>query len=194
MAARRRSRARAKKGAPGWLWMLFGLGLGLAVAAVVYLDDRQTGGPPVAVTVTSPPAADTETPVPAAPVPGTTETADSAGTRFEFYDILPRFEVVLPETELEARPDDPDDTETVLEDPGRYVLQAGSFRAEGDAERMRANLALLGIESRIQRVTIDTDDYHRVRIGPTSDLDSLNGIRNRLWDAEIEVLLIKLPG
>ena len=173
--------------------MLFGLSLGLVVAAVVYLDGRQDGGPPMAVTVTAPPAADSETPVPAAPVPGTAETADSAGTRFEFYDILPRFEVVLPETELEVRPDDPDETETVLEDPGRYVLQAGSFRAEGDAERMRANLALLGIESRIQRVIIDTDDYHRVRIGPTSDLDSLNGIRNRLWDAEIEVLLIKLP-
>ena len=171
--------------------MLFGLSLGLVVAAVVYLDGRPTGGPPVAVTVTAPPAA--ETPVPAPPVPGTAETADSADVRFEFYDILPRFEVVLPETELEVRPDDPDDTETVLEDPGRYVLQAGSFRAEGDAERMRANLALLGIESRIQRVTIDTDDYHRVRIGPTSDLESLNGTRNRLWDAEIEVLLIKLP-
>ena len=171
--------------------MLFGLSLGLVVAAVVYLDGRPTGGPPVAVTVTAPPSA--ETPVPAAPVPGTAETADSADVRFEFYDILPRFEVVLPETELEVRPDDPDDTETVLEDPGRYVLQAGSFRAEGDAERMRANLALLGIESRIQRVTIDTDDYHRVRIGPTSDLESLNGTRNRLWDAEIEVLLIKLP-
>ena len=177
---------------PGWVWMLFGLSLGLVVAVLVYLDGRQTGGPPVAVTVTSPPAA--EASVPTAPVPGTAaETADSESMQFDFYDILPRFEVVLPETVLEVRPDDPDDTETVLEDPGRYVLQAGSFRAEGDAERMRANLALLGIESRIQRVTIDTDDYHRVRIGPTSDLDSLNGIRNRLWDAEIEVLLIKLP-
>ena len=170
--------------------MLFGLSLGLLVAGLVYLDGQQPAGPPVAVTVTAPPAA--EAPVPAAS--GTAaETAGDEGVRFEFYDMLPRFEVVLPETESEARPDDPADTETVLEDPGRYVLQAGSFRAEADAEGMRARLALLGIESSLQRVTIDTDNYHRVRIGPTSDLDSLNGIRNRLWDAEIEVLLIKLP-
>ncbi len=172
--------------------MLFGLGLGLTVAVLVYLDGQPSGGSPVAVTVTAPPGAAT-VPAPGAPAPATSDTGDSEGMRFEFYDILPRFEVVLPETELEARPDVPDTTEPALEDPGRYVLQAGSFTAEADAERMRANLAFLGIESRIQRVTIDTDDYHRVRIGPTDDLDSLNGIRTRLWDAEIEVLLIKLP-
>lgn len=170
--------------------MLFGLGLGLTVAVLVYLDGQPTGGSPVAVTVTAPPGAATA-PVPTAPA--ASDTGDGEGMQFDFYDILPRFEVVLPETELEARPDVPDTTEPVLEDPGRYVLQAGSFRAESDAERMRASLALLGIESRIQRVTVDTDDYHRVRIGPTNDLDSLNGIRTRLWDAEIEVLLIKLP-
>lgn len=170
--------------------MLFGLGLGLTVAVLVYLDGQPSGVSPVAVTVTAPPGAATA-PVPTAPA--TSDTGDSEGMQFEFYDILPRFEVVLPETELEARPDVPDTTEPALEDPGRYVLQAGSFRAEADAERMRASLALLGIESRIQRVTIDTDDYHRVRIGPTNDLDSLNGIRTRLWNAEIEVLLIKLP-
>ena len=171
--------------------MLVGLGMGLTVAVLVYLDGQQAAGPPVAVTVTAPPAA--EAPAPTAPAPATAESGDSDSVQFDFYDILPRFEVVLPETESEARPDVPDTAEPMLEDPGRYVLQAGSFRAESDAEGRRATLALLGIQSTIQRVTIDTDEYHRVRIGPTNDLDSLNGIRTRLWDAEIEVLLIKLP-
>jgi len=58
---------------------------------------------------------------------------------------------------------------------------------------MKATLALLGVESRIQKVTIDADDFHRVRVGPMSDLDELNGVRRRLWDARIEVLLIKVP-
>ena len=169
--------------------MLSGLIPGLLLAAWVYLDSQQTASPPVAVTVTAPPGAA----APGLTAPATTETADSEGMRFDFYDILPRFEVVLPETESEARPDNPSDAEPVLEEPGSYVLQAGSFSDEADAERMRANLAFLGVESRIQRVTIDTANYHRVRIGPTNDLDSLNGIRNRLWDAQIEVLLIKLP-
>ena len=170
--------------------MLFGLSLGLMVAAAVYLNGLRTQGTPVAVTVTAPPSP-TEAPgAGAASADAVTENSPEQPPRFEFYEILPKFEVVLPETELEARPDV---TETALEEPGRYVLQAGSFRAEADAERMRATLALLGIESRLQRVTIDTDDYHRVRIGPSNDLDSLNGLRARLRDAEIEVLLIKLP-
>ncbi len=168
--------------------MLFGLSLGLMVAAAVYLNGRRMAESSVAVTV-SPPTSG----VPGAsnlPVPATGEAAPHPATRFDFYEMLPKFEVVLPETELEARPDV---VETALEEPGRYVLQAGSFSAEGDAERMRANLALLGIESRIQKVTIDADDYHRVRIGPTSDLEALNGTRTRLRDAQVEVLLIKLP-
>ena len=164
--------------------MLFGLGLGLTVAAAVYLGDRRMAAPEAAATVS--PASSGAAAEPGAPAPATAETAP----RFEFYEMLPKFEVVLPETEIEARPDV---VETPLEEPGRYVLQAGSFSAEADAERMRANLALLGIESRLQKVTIDSDDYHRVRIGPTSDLEALNGTRARLRDARIEVMLIKLP-
>ncbi len=104
--------------------------------------------------------------------------------------MLPQFEVVIPEVETNA-------TRTTrasaVEEPGSYVLQAGSFRELADADRMQASLALLGIESRIQRVAIDDDIYHRVRVGPTDDLADLNQIRRRLWDAEIEFLTIQVP-
>ncbi len=72
-------------------------------------------------------------------------------------------------------------------------------RRRGQSQRLAlttavaANLALLGVESRLQRVSVDDDVYHRVRIGPTSDLDELNAVRRQLWDAEIEVMLIKVP-
>jgi cell division protein FtsN len=41
-------------------------------------------------------------------------------------------------------------------------------------------------------VTIDDKTYHRVRIGPTRDLDQLNRLRSRLHDAQIDVLRIRL--
>jgi cell division protein FtsN len=104
--------------------------------------------------------------------------------------MLPQFEVVIPEVDATASPDV---QATAVETPGSYVLQAGSFRELADADRRQASLALLGIESRIQRVAIDDDTYHRVRVGPTEDLDELNQIRRRLWDAEIDVLLIRVP-
>jgi cell division protein FtsN len=58
---------------------------------------------------------------------------------------------------------------------------------------MRANLALLGIESHIQRVTIDDDVFHRVRVGPLDDLGELNRVRAQLRAARVDSLLIKVP-
>ena len=96
---------------------------------------------------------------------------------------------ILPEQEPNVAADI--EPQAVLE-PGLYVLQAGSFSAFADADRRRAELGLHGIESQIQRVTIDDRTYHRVRIGPTSDLDELNMFRSRLRAAQIDVLRIRL--
>ena len=50
--------------------------------------------------------------------------AESKTKRFEFYDILPLFEVIIPEEDPEVAAD----TEPkAVEVPGTYVLQAGSF-------------------------------------------------------------------
>ena len=48
---------------------------------------------------------------------------------------------------------------------GGYWLQAGSFRQHEDADRRRAQLALLGFTSVIQRVAVDDQTWHRVRVG-----------------------------
>jgi cell division protein FtsN len=186
---RRRSTKRKKKQEyPGWLWMLFGLSLGLSVAFAIYVKDRQPAT-----------TAGTAAPQPASLQSALDDNAESATpeepaaqaeeSRFTFYDMLPNFEVIIPEqepdVEVDAQP------EAVVE-PGLYVLQAGSFSAYADADRRRAELALHGIESSIQRVTIDDKTYHRVRIGPTDDLDELNMLRSRLRVARIDVLRIRL--
>ena len=169
-------------GASGFVWMLFGLSIGLVVAAGVYVADRWE---PATAT---PAQSEAVSPSLSAAVESAEEPHPA--TRFDFYDILPKFEVILPEVESQANPD----REAVaIDEPGRYVLQTGSFTVPADAERMRANLALLGIESRLQRVSIDDDVYHRVRIGPISDLNELNAVRRQLWDAEIDTMRIKLP-
>ena len=103
--------------------------------------------------------------------------------------MLPNFEVIIPEQEPDVAADV--ESKAVIE-PGLYVLQAGSFSAYADADRRRDELGLHGIESQIQRVTIDDKTYHRVRIGPTDDLDELNILRSRLRAAQIDVLRIRL--
>ncbi len=180
--ARRRKRKSRDDDYPGWIWMMFGLSIGLAVAFAIYINDR-TPGVPVR------PVAEQPTNVDDNKESAGTELEEPPEARFDFYNLLPKFEVVIPEQERDVRVET--SPQAVVE-PGVYVLQAGSFSAFEDADRRRATLALLGIESKIQRVTIDDKTYHRVRIGPIDDLDQLNVLRNRLREAEIDVLRIRL--
>lgn len=169
--------------------MLSGLSIGLLVALVVYV--RGGGLPaPDLPTVVAVPQSESAAVVAPEPAADPAEPAEPAEATFDFYEMLPRFEVVIPEVESQARADT---TPAAVDAPGAYVLQAGSFRQLADADGRQASLALLGIESRIQRVTIDDDVYHRVRVGPMNDLERLNRARATLRDNRIETLLIKLP-
>ena len=75
---------------------------------------------------------------------------------------------------------------------GTYVLQAGSYKNFTDADRVRAKLALQGIESKVQKVSVDQDTWYRIRIGPISNLDELNRKRQILHKAEVDVLVIQV--
>jgi cell division protein FtsN len=177
-----------KQDYPGWVWMLFGLAIGLSVALAVYMKDSRPVSPPSEAA--RPPASlDDALDDNDKQVAATTPAAPKKESRFDFYEMLPSFEVVIPEEEPNVAHDIA--PQAVVE-PGVYVLQAGSFTALADADRRRAQLALQGIESQIQRVTIDDKTYHRVRIGPTDDLDELNMLRSRLRAARIDVLRIRL--
>lgn len=172
---------RRRQEPPGWQWMLAGLALGLVVAVGVYVYDRRPGGIVAQAAVRPMPAAGGDT------ADEDVEREDAG--RFQFYELLPKFEVVIPERERGVAADaEP----AKLTRPGSYVLQAGSFRNYADADRMQATLALLGVESRIQNITIDDDAWHRVRVGPIDDLDELARLRERLSNERIEVLVIRV--
>ena len=196
MARRRMRRRRQDEEAPGWVWMLCGLGLGLVVALGVYVSGARR--PPASESSAMPAASLGSRTIPA---PATDDAASRPAeptatiepppeTRFDFYELLPQFEVLIPEVESQVPVDR---ARATIEQPGRYVVQVGSFSALADADRRQAELALLGIESRIQRVTIDNDIFHRVRIGPVADLRELDRIRSRLRDERIDSLLMQLP-
>jgi cell division protein FtsN len=74
-----------------------------------------------------------------------------------------------------------------------YILQMGSFRKYQDADRMKAKLALIGIEAEIQKVSINNrDTFHRVRSGPYRGQRQLNAVRNLAKENNIATLVIKL--
>lgn len=184
---------RKQESAPGWAWMLFGLSIGLAVALVVYLRSapplsvslaaRQTptttasGVQPEATT-----AAISDEFLPDVP-PVEASSADPASPDAQsgllFYEKLKESEVVISETALSAR---------AVATPQAYVIQAGSFPAFSGADRMRAELHLLGIESSIEPTIVGDNVYHRVIIGPLSERADINRVMRRLREQRIEPL------
>jgi cell division protein FtsN len=68
---------------------------------------------------------------------------------------------------------------------GDAILQAGSFKQSTEAEKLQAQLALLGISSKIQRASVDDETWYRVRIGPIETVEELRVIQAKLREAEI---------
>jgi cell division protein FtsN len=162
--------------------MLFGLAIGLIVALGVYLRVPPAGEPRTR-TAAAPTSLRTTPPRPA-------PAAAEEENRFEFYDILPQREVVVPESNEPARRRDQRQPPAA---PGSYLIQAGSFSAAADADRLQASLGLLGFESHVQRVQIDGAIFNRVRIGPIDDVDAAKRAQRRLRDAGIDSLLMQVP-
>lgn len=76
-------------------------------------------------------------------------------------------------------------------DAGGYLLQAGAFRGRDEADAMRARLALLGLEGRVQSADVNGQPLYRVRVGPFSNLDDMNAARARLADNGIEASVVR---
>lgn len=177
-----RRRAGAGSSVSGLAGFVAGLAVGLTAALIIYLYDRR---PEARVAQQSAPMSRDEAPQPTQPAPA----SQQAETQFDFYEMLPKFEVVVPEQDGEAPPTT---GAGQVEKPGAYILQAGSFRNHADADRVRALIAMQGVESKIQKVTIDKDTWHRVRVGPITNLQRLEDTRSKLRQAQIDALVIRV--
>jgi cell division protein FtsN len=114
--------------------------------------------------------------------------AHGSDERYDFYEMLPHFEVVVPEKERDVK-----QLPTArVERPGVYVLQAGSYRNLSDAERVQAQLAKQGVDAKVQRVAVDNDVWHRVRVGPLNDLNEVNKVRKQLQAADVDAIVIRI--
>jgi len=168
-------------GLPGGRWrdIAIGLGIGLAIALAIYVRDHRPGQA----------AEQQPQPRTVAKTQGKAAEPEEPPAQYDFYDMLPKFEVVVPEKERDVRRDLPS---ARVERPGVYVLQAGSWRNPADAERVRSKLGKLGITATVQRVAVDADVWHRVRIGPLRELDQVNRMRDALRAADIDALVIRV--
>ena len=77
-------------------------------------------------------------------------------------------------------------------DGSRYLLQAGAFQASGQAEELKARIALLGLGARVESAQIDGKTVYRVRMGPYGTATDLAEAKRKLSSGGLESLAIKV--
>jgi cell division protein FtsN len=206
-----------------WTGVISGLLIGLFVAFLVYIKMQAKPDPHVYLQESiQPPADPVRQPAPHEGKEQATVAPAIPKPRFDFYTLLPEMEVVVPEREISAgrqqttppvqkaapvvaatpvaasrpqQPATPVVTTTAKPQAGSYYLQVGSFKNGAQAERFKAELAMQGLQTSIQTVTINNrDTYHRVRVGPFRDLGALDKTRQTLKKKGIDSTPVKVTG
>ena len=178
------AKARPQRGAtrqnprqvPAWLLLGAGFASGCFFSFLIYLSSVDSEPAPVAKVA---PAKEK----PAAPA--------TSATKFDFFTLLPEREVIVPEEQ--SAPANASGSAQPAE-PVHYILQAGSFRRAGDADRRRAELILLGFEAKVEAVEANGDTWHRVYVGPFNSSGKVSKARSTLISQGIDTLLLKRKG
>jgi cell division protein FtsN len=162
------------------------VGLAVAVAVAVYIANA----PLPFVTKVRPPSAalsppadgklpdpnksfstGTPPPAPSAATPASVPPAPAAGPAAT--DTAPAKDEPLPEG-------------------SRFLLQAGAFKSPEDADSMRAQLGMIGLDSRIFPIEQGGQTLYRVRLGPYGQIEDVNRVRKLLADNSIEAQVVRL--
>lgn len=77
------------------------------------------------------------------------------------------------------------------ESGARYILQAGAFGASGDAEALKARIALLGLNARVESAAINGKTVYRVRMGPYGTASELAEAKGKLGSGGLPAMAIK---
>ena len=113
------------------------------------------------------------------------EDVDNAKPRFDFYTVLPSQTLDLTS---DVEPPDLNSGNSDL-----YVLQAGSFRAQKDADRRRGELVLLGLNPTIEQTKGDNGAWYRVYLGPFESRSKMAQARSITAQQSIDTLLLRRP-
>lgn len=184
--------------------IVIGLVIGLSIAVVVALLITKTSTP---FTNKNGKAEKADVPVtqmqdPNKPLYGNKDAAKEAAREFakatdsskaaETGEIKPE---VKPEIKTPAlsteKPLAEQQTSDAADDKYIYFLQTGAFREIADAESARAKLALIGFEARVSEKPSDTGNLYRVRIGPFSQLETMNRMRAKLSENSVDVAVVR---
>ncbi len=178
--AKKKSSGTGKKKSRGWLLIVIGLGIGVAATYLGQLVIEHNLHRTVASWFKRELSTEREKSV--------KKEAEKPKSKFDFYTILPEtdphsIERGKKEPKI-SKPDKPAPEEAVV-----YILQAGSFETVEKADRPKAELALQGFQTYIQKVSLDgKGERHRVLLGPYSKAEERDAVVQQLSKIGIKPL------
>ena len=185
---------------PGWLWLFTGIALGAFVMFLIHLANVEvptvgqeattTDKTPNINTARAPSKASASKATAPQPPKNSANNKQQAATgkqqkpRFDFYKTLEESEVPVYQTDTGKQA-------TPHQQPKIRILQVASFKAEKDAEQLKVELILLGLDASMQSVTVRNGEvWHRVLVGPFENRSKLAKARSTLLSNGHQALVL----
>lgn len=181
----RKAKAAPKRAVAWWLWLLVPAMLGAFVYFLAQLANLSATNEPAAPVTKPAPVAPKPAPAPQPkPEPAKPKPADTPPSKekdqFEFYQILQDSEVDT--SHVDAYQSTPRGEQDFY-----YMIQAASFRSSADADRLRAQLILAGLDANIRQTTGDDGrPWYRVVVGPFNSRSEKNRAQDKLVAMDIQ--------
>ena len=177
------AKSSARSGLPPWFWLFTGIVSGLFIAFLIYLSTLQPGERATALNTKN-----TEQELTRHIKEQAERMREGKETlkkpTFEFYQRLPQMTVETPKPAVKA---------STEKSSKSYILQAGSFQSFQDADSLKAQLIMQGLDVQIQSVKDQQGkSWHRVQVGPYNTNNSLSKAQDILANNNIPSILIEL--
>ena len=205
-----RYQAPAKKPVPGWIWLACGLVVG---GFFMFLFSLEPGRDEIKRDKGEQVRSTKPEPKPTQPEP--------ARPKYDFYTLLPESEVILPQALEETPPPVPEQKPVTPEEAAKidtaraeaalngqvpppappvlasapvttqFFLQAGSFRKREDADKVRAQILLLGQNVQVESGKVREENWFRVLVGPYASREQLASAQKQLAASGFSNLLLQ---
>jgi cell division protein FtsN len=210
-----RYQAPAKQPIPGWVWMAIGLTVGAFVVFLMKLepgsgDDikrvkAEAKAAKIAEANKTPPSPtapvkpkydfytllpESEVIVPNEAVPEKTPPVVAPSTPVT-PEVAAKIDTARAQAALSGLTPPPAPPVTKPAAVTTFFLQAGSFRKQADAEKVRAQIILLGQTSTVESGTVKDETWYRVLVGPFSNREQLTTAQKQLAGGGFSNLLLQ---
>jgi cell division protein FtsN len=210
-----RYQAPAKTPIPGWVWMAIGLTVGAFVVFLMKLepgsgDDikrvkAEAKAAKIAEANKTPPSPtapvkpkydfytllpESEVIVPNEAVPEKTPPVVAPSTPVT-PEVAAKIDTARAQAALSGLTPPPAPPVTKPAAVTTFFLQAGSFRKQADAEKVRAQIILLGQTSTVESGTVKDETWYRVLVGPFSNREQLTTAQKQLAGGGFSNLLLQ---